>query len=252
MSAMLKAQGKYINNSGLDESYTELEICDPATFRQINNDKHMKRSFEANTTLYVALFCVYTKSFVSLHQITEKELREGIVNAAVVTENFTRKGKDVIRKNHHDLMARCVKSVYSRSYSFWYAFSLIRTEYSVRMWENVDQNNSEYRHFLCSDCPGGNKFLQRKAEVWRMHGKLISLLHQFYKNAWEAIVIWKINSVMFVARAFSRPESIHQVFLGTLLAKIYPILSSIFIVDVWPTKQRFWNLGPLFGWEFAS
>ena len=133
MSAMLKAQGKYINNSGLDESYTELEICDPATFRQINNDKHMKRSFEANTTLYVALFCVYTKSFVSLHQITEKELREGIVNAAVVTENFTRKGKDVIRKNHHDLMARCVKSVHSRSYSFWYAFSLIRTEYSVRM-----------------------------------------------------------------------------------------------------------------------
>ena len=42
---------------------------------------------------------------------------------------------------------------------FWSAFSRIRTEYkeilristySVRMWENVDQNNSEYGHFLRS------------------------------------------------------------------------------------------------------
>ena len=41
----------------------------------------------------------------------------------------------------------------------WYAFSRIRTEYgeilrifphSVRIPENTDQNNSEYRHFLLS------------------------------------------------------------------------------------------------------
>ena len=39
---------------------------------------------------------------------------------------------------------------------FWSVFSRIRTEYgeihhistySVRMWENTDQNNSEYGHF---------------------------------------------------------------------------------------------------------
>ena len=47
------------------------------------------------------------------------------------------------------------------SYSelFWSVFSHIRatygeilriSPYSVRMWENVDQNNSEYEHFLCS------------------------------------------------------------------------------------------------------
>ena len=39
------------------------------------------------------------------------------------------------------------------SYSelFWSAFSRIWTkygEYSVRMWENTDQNNSEYGHFF--------------------------------------------------------------------------------------------------------
>ena len=41
---------------------------------------------------------------------------------------------------------------------FWPAFSRIRTEYgeirispySVRMWEMVDQNNSEHGHFLQS------------------------------------------------------------------------------------------------------
>ena len=147
MSAMLKAQGKYINNSGLDESYTELEICDPATFRQINNDKHMKRSFEANTTLYVALFCVYTKSFVSLHQITEKELREGIVNAAVVTENFTRKGKDVIRKNHHDLMARCVKSVIVgviHSGTHFPSFGLNIQSECEKMWTRITPNTDTF------------------------------------------------------------------------------------------------------------
>ena len=42
---------------------------------------------------------------------------------------------------------------------FWSLFSRIRTEYgeilcispySVRVWENTDQNNSEYEHFLYS------------------------------------------------------------------------------------------------------
>ena len=42
---------------------------------------------------------------------------------------------------------------------FWFVFSRIKTEcreirsvspYSVQMWENMDQNNSKYRHFLHS------------------------------------------------------------------------------------------------------
>ena len=51
----------------------------------------------------------------------------------------------------------CEKCLYSEL--FWSAFSCIRTEYGeifrispyfVRMWENADQNNSEYKHFLRS------------------------------------------------------------------------------------------------------
>ena len=85
---LLKAVGKYINNSGLDQAFAEPEIYGPATIERINNGKHIKRSFEANTTLYVALFCVYMESFVSLRLLTEKELQVGLANAAVVTENF--------------------------------------------------------------------------------------------------------------------------------------------------------------------
>ena len=42
-----------------------------------------------------------------------------------------------------------VKSVRIRSYSgpYFPAFGLITERYSVRMWENVEQNNSEYGHF---------------------------------------------------------------------------------------------------------
>ena len=61
----------------------------------------MKRSFEANTTLYVALFCVYME-FFQPSPIHCEDLR-GLANAAVVTENFKRKEKDVIRQTHQDL-----------------------------------------------------------------------------------------------------------------------------------------------------
>ena len=56
----------------------------------------MKRCFEANTTSYAAQFCLYIESFVSFCPLIEKELQEGLANAAVVMKNFARKEKDVI------------------------------------------------------------------------------------------------------------------------------------------------------------
>lgn len=72
MFRLFKALGKYINNSGLDQAFTEPEIYGPATIDQINNGKHMKKSFEANSTLNVALLCMYMESFVSFHPLMEK------------------------------------------------------------------------------------------------------------------------------------------------------------------------------------
>ena len=52
-----------------------------------------------------------------------------------------------------------LREKYLYSELFWSVFSLIRTEYgeilrispySVRMRENMDQDNAEYGHFLCS------------------------------------------------------------------------------------------------------
>ena len=57
---------------------------------------------EANTALYVALFCMYMEIFISLHLLIEKKLQEGLANAAVAIENFTGKEKDVTRQNHHN------------------------------------------------------------------------------------------------------------------------------------------------------
>ena len=47
----------------------------------------------------------------------------------------------------------CVKSVRIRSFSGAYfpAFELNTERYSVQMWENMDQKNSKYGHFLHSD-----------------------------------------------------------------------------------------------------
>ena len=51
-------------------------------------------------------------------------------------------------------MAHCVKSVRIRNYSgpHFLKFGLNTERYSVslQMWENVEQNNSEYGHFLRS------------------------------------------------------------------------------------------------------
>ena len=80
--------GKCINNSDLDQAFAELEWYGPATAEQINNGNHMKRSFEENTTLNVALSCMYMESFISIPPLIEKELWEGLANAAVVTEKL--------------------------------------------------------------------------------------------------------------------------------------------------------------------
>ena len=47
-------------------------------------------------------------------------------------------------------MNSTLRKKYPYSQLFWSVFFRIRTEYSVRMWENTDRNKSEYERFLCS------------------------------------------------------------------------------------------------------
>ena len=57
--AFLKCIGKFIGNSGLDEIFVESGIYGPQTLEQIKSGKHLKRSFEAYLTLYIALYELY-------------------------------------------------------------------------------------------------------------------------------------------------------------------------------------------------
>ena len=73
----LKAIGKYIDSSGLDEVFVEAEIYGPATVEQL------KRSFEAFLTLYIALFQLYINQFLTENPVVESDIRRSTTEAAV-------------------------------------------------------------------------------------------------------------------------------------------------------------------------
>ena len=73
----------------------------------------------------------------------------------------------------------CIKGVRIQSYSgpyfpYFHVSLRIQSPYSVRRRENVDQNNSEYRHFLSSDfqilvlCNVGNVFIKNRVILVRL------------------------------------------------------------------------------------
>ena len=68
------------------------------------------------------------------------------------------------------LEGHCVKSAHIQSYQGLHfpAFGL-NLIYSVRMWENTDQNISEYGHFLRSKC--GLVFYSSLSLVIKYHNK---------------------------------------------------------------------------------
>ena len=85
---------------------------------------------------------------------------------------------------------------------FWSAFSRSRTKYgeiqsissySVRMWENAVQNNSEYGHFLPSAyC---NKFKRLKKGSLR---QLLMIIDEFScRKCWFGLYLQYLNILMF-------------------------------------------------------
>ena len=98
---------------------------------------------------------------------------------------------------------------------FWFLFSRIRTEYgeirsispySIRMRENTDQNDSKYRHFLCS---GNMIFIRPFQPSVTFHIKNHHFENQrnsFYRkcNAWKK---WDKSS-LFSVEVLWREKSI--------------------------------------------
>ena len=61
----------------------------------------------------------------------------------------------MLKQQSHSLRKRCTYSelFWSVIFSIWTQYGEVRSisSYSVRMWENTDQNNSEYEHFSHND-----------------------------------------------------------------------------------------------------
>ena len=57
------ANGKYIEKSGLDQSFIDCDIYGPVTVNQILNGKHMKRGMETHMVLYQALNKICLEDF---------------------------------------------------------------------------------------------------------------------------------------------------------------------------------------------
>ena len=99
--AMLKVVGKYIDASGLDESFVEADIYGPNTLEQIKRGKHYKRSFEAFVTLYRTLFSLYIEKYLEENVVMRIEVREiclKFLNGSNIQEELD------FKENHEQLM----------------------------------------------------------------------------------------------------------------------------------------------------
>ena len=59
--AFLHAMGKYIQDSGIDQTFIEAGLYRPATLNQILTGKHIKRGMEAHMVIYLCLHKIYLK-----------------------------------------------------------------------------------------------------------------------------------------------------------------------------------------------
>ena len=73
----------------------EAEIYGPATVEQLKGGKHMKRSFEAFLTLYIALFQLYINQFLTENPEVQNDVRKSTTEAAVSEHSNIRKRADI-------------------------------------------------------------------------------------------------------------------------------------------------------------
>ena len=77
--ASLKSIGKYIDESGIDQSLVEADTYGPTTIQQIKEGKHMKRGIDAYTTVYLALHKLYlTKLFEQYPEEFKHSVKDAI------------------------------------------------------------------------------------------------------------------------------------------------------------------------------
>ena len=100
--ASLKCIGKFIDNSGLDEIFVESGIYGPQTLEQIKGGKHLKRSFEAYLTLYIALYELYLEKLASFYPEIEN-LRNASNQIAEKISNSRNSNRKEVKEGHEQM-----------------------------------------------------------------------------------------------------------------------------------------------------
>ena len=70
----IHAMGKYIQDSGIDQTLFEAGLYGPGTLNQILSGKHMKRGMEAHNVMYLCLHKMYMKEFFTKYP--EQEVKK--------------------------------------------------------------------------------------------------------------------------------------------------------------------------------
>ena len=65
--------GKYIQDSGIDQTFVEAGLYGPAALSQILRGKHMKHGMEACMVMYLFLHKIYLKEFFDQIPRTRRE-----------------------------------------------------------------------------------------------------------------------------------------------------------------------------------
>ena len=103
--ASLKATGKYIDESGIDQSLIEADIYGPTTIQQIKEGKHMKRGIDAYTTVYLALYKLYlAKLFEQYPEEFELSVKDAISSQCNLLQSRSEIENHSLKDGHMDLI----------------------------------------------------------------------------------------------------------------------------------------------------
>ena len=96
--AMLRTIGSYIDSSGIDMCWIELELYGPSTVKQIIDGKHVKRGKRAHMITLQALFSLYLEAFLEGSPDVRRTLEELSTKVGDACKEGT---KENIQTAHH-------------------------------------------------------------------------------------------------------------------------------------------------------
>ena len=96
--AQLRTIGAYMENSGLDFSWTEADLYGPATVKQILGGIHVRRAIEAHVVTTQTLFLLYKEAFFEEHPELVSRLTAAAEN---IRQAFADGSSEIVQQHMH-------------------------------------------------------------------------------------------------------------------------------------------------------